>query len=440
MRNVFISYSHKDEALWKKLETHLALLRRQGRINIFHDRNIPPGGEIDHYINHALNLADIILLLVSADFLASDYCYKETQIAMKRHAQGTACVIPVILRPCDWKAAQFGGLEAVPTDGKPVVEHEPPSIHDKGFLEVARAVRQAVESPASPSAQQEEKSDDHIGRWRSIAEQVESVDREFGARAWFSVGYLYGEKGDYEAAIDAYTKVLHLTPNDAAAYTNRGNAKNKLGDHEAAIADHTAALRLDPNLAGAYTNRGVAKNKLGDHEAAIADYSVALRLDPNLAGAYTNRGVAKNKLGDHEAAIADYSVALRLDPNLAGAYTNRGNAKNKLGDHEAAIADYSVALRLDPNDAETYTSRGNAKNKLGDHEAAIADYSVALRLDPNLAAAYYNRGAANDLLGRVNEARRDFEKALALAREAGDEDTAAKMERGLADLSKRNNP
>ena len=141
MRNVFISYSHEDKDLREKLETHLAVLRRQGRINTFHDRNIPPGGEIDHQIDQTLNLADIILLLVSADFLDSDYCHKETQIAMERHAQGTACVIPVILRPCDWKAAQFGGLEAVPTDGKPVVEHEPPSKHDKGFLEVARAVR-----------------------------------------------------------------------------------------------------------------------------------------------------------------------------------------------------------------------------------------------------------------------------------------------------------
>ena len=65
---------------------------------------------------------------------------------------------------------------------------------------------------------------------------------------------------------------------------------------------------------------------------------------------------------------------------------------------------------------------------------------MALRLDPNLAAAYYNRGAANALLGRVNEARRDFEKALALAREAGDEDTAAKMECGLADLNKLKYP
>ena len=136
MASVFMSYSHTDEELRKELEKHLAGLRRQGVISSWHDRRIGPGEEIHGEISAHLDAADIILLLVSADFLASDYCYDvEMTRAMERHKQGTARVIPVILRPCDWQEAPFGSLKACPTDGKPVVKH---TSLDDGFLEVAQ--------------------------------------------------------------------------------------------------------------------------------------------------------------------------------------------------------------------------------------------------------------------------------------------------------------
>ena len=82
------------------------------------------------------------LLLVSADFLNSDYCYDVELIrAMERHEQGDARILPVILRPCDWHGAPFGKLRAVPADGKPVVKH---ATLDEGFLEVAQAIREVA--------------------------------------------------------------------------------------------------------------------------------------------------------------------------------------------------------------------------------------------------------------------------------------------------------
>ena len=144
MASVFMSYSHTDEQLRDELEKHLAGLRRQGVITTWHDRRIGPGEELHGQISAQLDAADIILLLISADFLDSDYCYDvEMTRAMERHEQGTARVIPVILRPCDWHGAPFGKLMAVPTDGKPVVKQ---ATLDDGFLEVVRAIRQAAES------------------------------------------------------------------------------------------------------------------------------------------------------------------------------------------------------------------------------------------------------------------------------------------------------
>ena len=146
---VFFSYSHADEELRNELEKHLAGLLRQGVITTWHDRRIGPGENLHGQIDDQLNTADIILLLVSADFLASDYCYDvEMMRAMERHERGDACVIPIILRPCDWHGAPFGALMAVPPDGKPVVRH---ATLDDGFLEVAKAIRQ-VAGAADPSA------------------------------------------------------------------------------------------------------------------------------------------------------------------------------------------------------------------------------------------------------------------------------------------------
>ena len=89
--------------------------------DVWHDRRIAPGQEWAGEIDDALEHADVVLLLVSADFLASDYCYdKEMTRALTRHEQGSARVVPVILRPCDWQSSPFGKLQALPLDGKPV--------------------------------------------------------------------------------------------------------------------------------------------------------------------------------------------------------------------------------------------------------------------------------------------------------------------------------
>lgn len=96
---VFFSYSHKDEALRDELATHLSMMKRQGVIEAWHDREISAGREWANEIDDNLDIADIILLLVSANFLASDYCYdKEMTRAMERHETREARVIPIILK------------------------------------------------------------------------------------------------------------------------------------------------------------------------------------------------------------------------------------------------------------------------------------------------------------------------------------------------------
>lgn len=143
MPNVFFSYSHIDEDLRDQLEKQLTMLKRQGVIDTWHDRRIGAGEEIDRAIDDHINGDEIILLLVSPDFIASEYCYDvEMNRAMERHVAGGAVVIPVILRACDWHHAPFGKLLATPRDGKPVTQWPD---RDEAFLQVAQAVRKTAE-------------------------------------------------------------------------------------------------------------------------------------------------------------------------------------------------------------------------------------------------------------------------------------------------------
>jgi predicted helicase len=140
---LFYSYAHEDEALRNELEKHLKLLQRQGYITQWHDRQILPGSLWEQEINAHLKAARIILLLVSPDFIASDYCYGvEMQEALKRHFASEARVIPIILRSSDWEAAPFGKLQALPRDAKPVRTW---SDQDEAFTDVAKRLREIID-------------------------------------------------------------------------------------------------------------------------------------------------------------------------------------------------------------------------------------------------------------------------------------------------------
>lgn len=141
---VFYSYSHKDERLRNKLDNHLSLLERQGIISEWHDRMIEAGEDWESEINENLNDARIILLLVSDDFIASDYCYSlEMERALERHRNEEALAVPIILRPVDWESSPLGKLQALPKDGKPVTEWK---NRDSAFKNIAQGIRRKIKN------------------------------------------------------------------------------------------------------------------------------------------------------------------------------------------------------------------------------------------------------------------------------------------------------
>ena len=161
---IFFCYAHEDEHLLNKLKAQLRPLQRRNVIDVWYDRNISAGTEWEHDIDQHLNSAQIILLLVSPDFMNSDYCYGiEMQRALERHERKEAVVIPIILRHVYWQE-EFGKLQVLPTDAKPVIDRHWHSI-DEAFLDIVDGIRKVIAKIAA------------LAPVKSVPKQNEQVSR-----------------------------------------------------------------------------------------------------------------------------------------------------------------------------------------------------------------------------------------------------------------------
>lgn len=142
---ILISYAHADEDYKKTLEKHLALLRRLGIVETWSDRDLRPGQEWDERIQAQLNEADIVLLLVSASFLASNYSYEREVFGALNRKGTSAAVVPIIISPVDWKLAPFARLQALPENARPITTWP---NQDEAWAQIAGSIRRLVQKMA----------------------------------------------------------------------------------------------------------------------------------------------------------------------------------------------------------------------------------------------------------------------------------------------------
>lgn len=149
-KKLFISYSHKDESYREALEEHLSMLKRKNTISVWHDRKILAGDEWKDQIDDNLEAADIIIFLISSSFLASNYCLDvEVKKAVEKHTAGTAKIISVIVRPCDWHECEFSKFQAVPKDALPISKW---TDEDSAWLDAVTGLKRLV-NEFTPSSQ-----------------------------------------------------------------------------------------------------------------------------------------------------------------------------------------------------------------------------------------------------------------------------------------------
>lgn len=305
--NLFYCYAHEDKALRDELEKHLSWLKRRYQLKNWHDREILPGEEWEQAIDEHLNSAHIILLLISPDFMASDYCFgREMQRALERHQEESCRVIPILLRPTYWEEAPFSFLQLLPGEARCVTTWP---NRDEAFREVV------------------------IGISRTIKDLLASFNTR---EAWFHEAETFYDLKRYEEALAALDEAIQLDPGYARAYYNKSLVLHDLARYEEALTTCEQFIRLEPRDAKAYYHKGYILNSLNRYEEALQALEQSLRLAPDYAPAYTSKGYVLNNMKRYEEALAAFEQGLRLNPDDEKAYHGKGVALYNLKRYEEA--------------------------------------------------------------------------------------------------------
>ncbi|MDB4349809.1 tetratricopeptide repeat protein [Omnitrophica bacterium] len=171
-----------------------------------------------------------------------------------------------------------------------------------------------------------------------------------------NLGIIYGDKKDFEKAIELFKKAIEADPDNTGAYNNLGKVYRSRDRNEEAIELYKKAIDLQPESVTAHYNLGNAYRDAGRHREAVDSYKNAIAISPYYVKAHYNLGNIYHTLGRDKEAIASYKKAIAIDPHFVYAYGNLGSAYNAIGKFEEAIAAYKKAVEIDPNDAYAYNN------------------------------------------------------------------------------------
>ncbi len=177
---------------------------------------------------------------------------------------------------------------------------------------------------------------------------------------------------------------------DRSAFANHAREGIRLfvaGQYQAAIEQFSKAIQLEPDNALAYYHRGISYQRLRAQAEALSDFTVAIEKGPPNDFAYLNRGAVRAKLGLLLEAESDFNAALKIDPTRPDTYYNRSLLFLKTNRIQMAIDDITTGIGLNPKDAKAYYLRANALEMLHRHDEVRRDLDEALRLDPTFAPA-----------------------------------------------------
>ncbi|MEM9005379.1 MAG: GUN4 domain-containing protein [Cyanobacteria bacterium P01_F01_bin.86] len=298
--SIFISYARKDQDLMRELESHLEPLKLSCLVKSWYDGCISPGEEWEPQIKENLGKAQVILLLISVDFIKSRYCYDvELTTAIERHKAKDACVIPVILRSCMWKQVpvsdmRLGDLQALPSDARPISKW---SDRDEAFTNIAEGIfsriqRLQQEQQAAERQHHETESERQRQAHAEAQRQWEETEYQRKRAEYYNGGLYYLENDNYPQAVAYLRQAEQYGHPDA----NRmlAEAKRQHRDREAAEQRLRAQDELKSEKGIDYTYlRDLLKT--GDWQAADREtYEVMIGTVGKKSGDYFTKGELLN--------------------------------------------------------------------------------------------------------------------------------------------------
>ncbi|MEP7213469.1 MAG: caspase family protein [Acidobacteriota bacterium] len=223
----------------------------------------------------------------------------------------------------------------------------------------------------------------------------------------------YGDKPNYEKALTDIGKAVEADP---VRYTSaRADIYFKKGEFQSAVDDYSRAISLDPKYHYGYIARGDAYIKLNDITKALADYDKYAELEPDSTYPYSSRASYYKDKGDFPRAIAEYTRAIALQPKYGWLYYERGEIYRKnLADLDKAIADHTKAIELSPDASNYHNVRGIAYDDKKEYAKAIVDFTKAIELNPKSSVLWNNRANCYERMGNTAAAAADRAKAAEL--------------------------
>ncbi len=177
--------------------------------------------------------------------------------------------------------------------------------------------------------------------------QTEQASNETMEKDLFETGVLQFQQGEYQQAVDTFSDLIDLFPQNADAFKNRGVAYMKLEKFDDAIPDFESAKNISPNLKGVYSNLGVIWYYKENYEKAIENYNREIEITPDNAVAYFNRALSMTKLGETDNALSDLTAAISISPDFYWAICYKADLLAHTGQVEEAIALYEMAIEID---------------------------------------------------------------------------------------------
>lgn len=193
-------------------------------------------------------------------------------------------------------------------------------------------------------------------------------------------------------AIEDYSIVLILRPDDAFAFYNRGISHEKNNDLNKAISDFDWAIHLDPHQADFYYNRGFTLKKMNQLDKAIMDFSHCILIKPDHYKSFYNRGLCYEKKGNLKSAEEDFKFGVQLGMIRSLFFINLANLKIKQEDFEKALTYIENAIIEEPKNSSVFNIRGMIYEKMLFYKEALKDFNQAIQLNGNNPTYFYNRG------------------------------------------------
>jgi tetratricopeptide (TPR) repeat protein len=294
--SIYCSYDNKDRASKDELAKHLD----KSHISEWHDREINQSGDVDDH----LNSADIILLLISVDFVASDYCYgTEMYRALQRHEQGEAIVVPIILRPVDWEGTPFSHLDILPAGGRPISR----------WVDTNEA-------------------------YQNAAQGLKRIINTIIVKKYASEAAIYMVNEKYGDAIAIYNEALQFAENNSTLYQDMARTYLLLNRPGEALLALQQATRLNPESAQLWRETAHVLEALHRNDEAIEAYKRAIQLDTVNPYLYKELGDVFFLLKRWPEALSCYTNAIRLQPDLGTAYLRRSQVYEQIVQEDQKLA------------------------------------------------------------------------------------------------------